>query len=393
VEEGPVELTDAGRVSVEAGDAKASWNKGEIIWDEAPVETAPSVVLNQVRERVAADDIQIAGPPDGVIPEGVMRGAAARSRGAAHRRPGKPAQEGRAAPLAQGDVQGGATVPAENDRPRRSRSSGARQRGQPQNGPQAAVLKPKPTSRTRTLNRWLLVLVPLLVIATVAWRLRRQSMQEYPLIAERGRTEGIPALDAGNFDKAYQILSAARTAVDKLGGDVEGADEIRKAADQAAIFIDLLSETPEDLLAEAGRSDPLSWATRFDTLYKGRAILIDSWITAEPDRGGTAGYDIQYRVLPPGEGSNFREGGVSRPPRIGLIDFTGFKLFELATPHIGQRKIFGARLSGFKYDEGRDGWVIRLEPQSGVFITHPEALEAIGWPRAPDVAAPAEDQR
>ena len=70
----------------------------------------------------------------------------------------------------------------------------------------------------RTLNRWLLVIVPFLVIATVAWRYRQQLRQGYPAIVEKGRTEGITALEEGDFDKANQLLSAARSAVDGLGG-------------------------------------------------------------------------------------------------------------------------------------------------------------------------------
>jgi len=255
------------------------------------------------------------------------------------------------------------------------------------------VLEPKPEARKQALHRWLLAVVPLLVIATVALRYRRHSMQEYPLIAEKGRTEGIAALDEGNFDKAFQLLSAAKKAVDELGGKVEGAETIRIAADEAAIFNNLLSQTPEDLLAEAGRTDPLSWATKFDTLYKGRTIFVDTWITAEPDPGGSGGYELLYTILPPGEASNFRAEGGSRPDRIGVIDLTGFQLFELERHHTGDRVTFGAHLASFQYDGNRNLWVIRLEPKSGVFITHTKALEAIGYQGAPEGVESAEGQR
>ncbi len=393
VEEGPIELTDAERVSVDVADGKARWSEAEIIWDEAPVETPSPVVPSPVRGRVPVDDVQIAGPPDGVIPERAVRGADAQNRGGSQRRPRKPAQEGRATPRVGGDVPEGATIPAENDRRRRSRSAATRQLDQSESAPEPAVLQPKLRSRTRTLNRWLFVLVPLLVIATVAWRLRRSQMQEYPLMADRGRKEGIPALEAGDFDKAFQLLADAEKAVNALGGDVEGADEVRQASKQAAIFNTLLSETLEELLDKAGQTDSDTWANKFDTLYKGKAIIVDSWIKAEPDPAGSGRYDILYRVVPPGEGSNFREGALSLPARIGVIDFTGFQLFELATPHVGERKIFGARLSGFKRDNDRDLWVIQLEPKSGVFITHTKALERIGWQDGSEIVAPKEDQQ
>jgi len=399
VEEGPVELTDQARVSVELDDGKSSRSDAEIIWDDAPVETPPRGRQNQVRGRSGPEDVQIAGPPDAALQDEAMRTARARGPGTSEPRSRKPVQEGRAAPRGGGSAQRGATVPTRGEGPTRTRQpkTVATRRGQAETEP--AVLEPKPEARKRALHRWLLVVVPLLVIATVAWRYRRHRMQEYPLTVERGRKEGIPALDEGNFDKAYQLLSAARKAVDELGGAVEGAEKIRIAADEAAIFNDLLSQTPEDLLAEAGRTDPLSWATKFDTLYKGRTIFVDTLITAEPDSGGSGGYDLQYRILPPGEASKFGAEGGSRPDRIGVIDLTGFQLFELARPHKGDRVTFGARLAGFQYDRDRDlkdglsWWVIRLEPKSGVFITHTKALEAIGYQGAPEVVESAEGQR
>src|SRR5262249_13389827 len=110
--------------------------------------------------------------------------------------------------------------------------------------------------RTRTSHRLIFLLVPLLVIAAVRLRHWNATKQEFPLVAERGRTEGIPALDEGKFDKAYQLLSAAKTAVDALGGAVEDAEAIRHAAAEAALFVNRCPRSVEDLLAEAGRTDP-----------------------------------------------------------------------------------------------------------------------------------------
>ena len=76
-------------------------------------------------------------------------------------------------------------------------------------------------SRKRLLHRALLVVVPLLILSTVSWRYRQNRRAEYPLIAELGKTEGIPALEAGEFDKALARLSAAKDAVEAPGGAVE----------------------------------------------------------------------------------------------------------------------------------------------------------------------------
>jgi hypothetical protein len=233
-----------------------------------------------------------------------------------------------------------------------------------------------------------------LVIATVAWRIRRSSRQEYPVIAERGKIEGIPALEAGEFDKAYQLLSAAKAAVDALGGAVDDAEKIRQAAAEAAIFVDRTGSL-EEMLDEAGRTSPDVWASRFDTLYKGRTILIESAVLEEPEAGGPSRYLLEYIILPTGAAENFGDVGVARPPRTGLIDLTGFELLELARPRKGDRVSFGARLASFQYDAANDVWLVGLEPKSGVFITHTKALEACGWPRQSDVedVAPAENRR
>jgi hypothetical protein len=245
--------------------------------------------------------------------------------------------------------------------------------------------------RKWTRHRLIFVLVPLLVVATVGWRYWNSRRQEFPLEAERGRTEGILALDEGNFDRAYQLLSAAKKAVDALGGGVEDADKIRQAADEAALFVDLCNRSLEDLFDEAKRTDSGTWATRFDTLYKGRSILIDSQIAAEPEPGGSSAYVLAYRVFPPGEASDFREPRATSKPYAD-IDLAGFELFELARPKVGHQVTFGAKLASLRYEGEGDRWVVGLDPKSGVFILHRGALEALGWPVPKVTDEPAEGQ-
>ena len=254
------------------------------------------------------------------------------------------------------------------------------------------VIEPRPKRRGPSINRLILIVVPILVILAIGWRLWLQRRQQFPLDAEKGRLEGIPALDEGNFDKAHQLLAKAKVAVDALGGAIEGAVEIRQAALEAAIFVDQTAKSLEEMLDDAGRTDPEVWASKFDTLYKGRTIVIDSWIAATPSKEGSGTYEIMYKVLPPGGASSFSEAGEARPPRIGLIDFTGFQLFEQLQPKIGAPVRFGARLATFEYDRDKDTWIIKLEPKSGVIIEHTRALESLGWPSTEHVDMPKEDQ-
>jgi hypothetical protein len=203
------------------------------------------------------------------------------------------------------------------------------------------------------------------IVALVLGLWQRFKQQEYPKIAERGRTEGLKALDAGEFDKARDLLNRARRAVDGMRGEFRGAEEIRQGAEEADLIADLVDEPLERLLDQAARVGPEEWALAFDRQYKGRGILLDVHIVG-PAAGG--GFELDYRVLARGPNG----------PRVARIDTAGFKLLELAHPKPGDGLIFGARLGSFRLDG--DAWRITLQPDSGVIMTHPRALEALGWP-------------
>jgi len=221
--------------------------------------------------------------------------------------------------------------------------------------------------------------VILIVVATVGYRAWRSRLQELPLIVEQGREEGLAALDRGEFDTAHQLLSKARRAVDSLGGAVEGAAEIRQGAAEAELYTTLEPELLERILVEAS-ADEETWKSRFDTFYKGRSLFFDCSIRSTPGSGDGPGYDLDYRILPNGEGAHANL-------RVGRIDLSGFKLIEHAKPKVGDQLQFGARLQSFSYDLDQQEWLARLEPDSGIFLTHIGALEALGKPAANDTVA------
>ena len=233
------------------------------------------------------------------------------------------------------------------------------------------------------------MLVPVVVIATAAWRYREHLRQGYPLIVEKGKNEGIPALEAGEFDKAHQLLSAARSAVDSLGGDIQDADEIRQAADEAAIYVNLLPQDLGELLSEAGRAESADeWESRFKRLYKGRSIIVSSMITAVPDGSDSSKYELTLRILPPGESAK-ADGS---PERRGELDLKGFKMLESSGLPKDSVVTFGAKLESFKYDKDSDTWFVRFVPDSGVFILHTKALDTLGW-RSDSIPAAAGRRR
>jgi hypothetical protein len=237
----------------------------------------------------------------------------------------------------------------------------------------------------RRRNPLIFLGVVLIVLGTIGIRAWRSSRQDLPQVVENAREQGLRALDDGRFDAAHQLLSAGKRAVDALGGAVEGADEVRQGADEAAIYTSLVSEPLESILAEAAAfQDPAEWPSRFAAAYQGRSVLIGADVSAVPDGDGRGRYEINYRI--------FQNGGDgSRPPgnRFGRIDLTGFKLFEQEKPKVGDHVRFGARLASFQLDVESNEWLVRLEPDSGVKMTHERALEAV---KVPTVVEPAEDQ-
>lgn len=362
-DEGPVDLTDPGRAALDIGGVDTGPAEAEIIWDDAPDGSAGAQPAGRghARQQPADAGAALGEESEAFWEEDLNRAAAAPTRQSTGRR--REASQPRRKTAAD-------DAPAQ--KPQR--------RAQTRKPPATAKIEVAFGRRRPSVLTLVLILVPLLVVTAFAWRYYRSLRQEYPLIAEKGRLEGIPALDEGDFDKAFQLLSAAKSAVESLGGAVEGADEIRTSADQAAIFVDRCPRLLEDMLDEASRTDKASWESKFETLYKGRAIVIDSIIKDEPTAGASSRYLLEYVILPPGGATNFTEGRDARPDTFGLIDLEGFRLFELAPPRKGEHVTFGARLASFEPDPSHDFWWVRLEPKSGVYITHTRALESIGFP-------------
>ena len=221
-------------------------------------------------------------------------------------------------------------------------------------------------------NALLAAAVLLLVVGAVAIRFRRDRLEKLPQIAEIGRTEGLKKLDAGDFFAAKKLLSDASDAVDGLGGRFEGADSIRQGALEAAIFTDRAPRGIAEIIEEAETSERKDWPSKFAALYKGRSVIIEAPISAVPDPNKPgSGYQVYYPIY-------FGEG--PKPFGKGRIDVSGLKLFELSQPKLDEQKLFGGRYASIEFDLPSNEWVVKLEPDSGVFITHTKALSKIDWP-------------
>jgi DNA-directed RNA polymerase subunit RPC12/RpoP len=381
INDGPVELTDPGRAALDAGGDEPNATDAEIIWDDEPADTTRQGDRGHVRKQPGNAGAEAGEESEDFWEDDLNRAATAPAGevAPARRKLREPAQTAGAHARATKQTQ-----PA----------PGSTRPGKPRRSPAVPTIEIPPTRKKPALLTLVLILVPVMVATAVAWRIRQNIRKEYPLIAERGRTEGIPALEAGDFDKAFQLLSAAKTAVDGLGGEVDGAEKIRTAAKEAEIFVNLCPRSLEEMLDEAGRAGSDTWPSKFNNLYKGRTILIDSVITEVPGSGSSSGYVVEYVIVPPGGTNNFADVRDAPPDRWGLIDFEGFKLFELSPPRKGDHVTFGARLASFNIDTTGTVtvWRIGLEADSGIFIVHTKALEAVGFPGAAKAELPPETQ-
>jgi hypothetical protein len=238
----------------------------------------------------------------------------------------------------------------------------------PQAAPSGKILLPPPRRSIRARlwgHRHLLALggVVLLVTATVAYRSYRSYRENLPRVAEAARERGLDAFGAGSFDVAKRELARAADALESLR-DTRNAPAVRQAAREAAIFADLATSSLEEIVesvatSASDRPDPI-------LQQKGRSFLIDT--TIESAATGDRAAVLTDRILVAG--------------KIGRIDLDGLQLLSGQALPAGQAVTFGARIDSIAL--GDDGqWHVRLLPDSGVFITSPEAwkaLETVGFP-------------
>ena len=214
----------------------------------------------------------------------------------------------------------------------------------------------------------------LLAITAITSRVYQQWLQGLPKVVEAGRTLGLDALDAGRFDEAKDLLAKAAYAARKLGGRVEGAEEVQQGADEAAIYADLLPETLETILDEVAGAPAEGRDALLARRYLGRSLILEGKVEADPS--DAQGRVLDFIVVP-------RAGG----QRLARISLTGLELAERAKKEPGQPILCGARLAGLERREGNE-WRFRLQPASGVLLVHTLALDALGFS---DAVAPLPD--
>ena len=317
MDEGPIELKDPAQGKVDIVEPDDLAVEAEIIWDdEVAGEASPAP------DGGARDNVDRAGPEKPAALPGQNINARSRPRRPSPR-PADPEVRASSAPAAS------TAKPSPRATPTTGRPEAARRR-------QATTLDPGPGLDSRWRKPW-----PGQAICAAANsprirppssprpRVRRPARTGHLRLDDLatapgepspggriGRTEGIPALEEGKFDNANQLLSAAREAVDALGGAVEDAEEIRHAADEATILVNLLTDSLESLLDEAARTSPRPGPTGLTPCTRDGRSIIDATITATPDTPGSNRYELDYLVLAAGEGAREPTLCPDRPDRF-----------------------------------------------------------------------------
>ena len=252
VEEGPVELKDDAQVTVDYAETDDLADDVEIVWDDEP---AGQRVEKSVEPEPRADR------PTGQAP-------------AIRTTPERPQTKPTAAPNQGGEP---TSTPSTETR------GPASKRGRP--------ARPAPRRPSRVAGRTdepaaappsSFSPSALMVVGTVAFRTWMNRRQDLPRVAEVGKTEGIPALEAG---EVRQGLSASLGGQGSGGLAGRGRRGRRGDPPRGGRGVDLRGSHPRHPREPArggGTDHPAGLGDAVRHLYKGRAVIIDARIIATP---------------------------------------------------------------------------------------------------------------
>jgi hypothetical protein len=170
---------------------------------------------------------------------------------------------------------------------------------------------------------------------------------------------GRSALAEGHFQSAVAEFNTA-SALGRRNPGVLAALENRQLThlqSQAALLADLLTESLQEILHRFDGLLEREGQAVFARHYRGKAIVF----YAEVRRDASAKYHLGYHLF---------DG--RQEARLEVGDLFLFQHLPLQDP---QLLLFGARLAEL-HRQGNTGWIVHLEPDSGVLLTDPGAVAA-----------------
>jgi hypothetical protein len=184
--------------------------------------------------------------------------------------------------------------------------------------------------------------------------------------------EGQRALAAGNFNLALGEFNAALDLRDRqpdLLASKQQRDLIQLQR-QSDLLARLHNQPLQELLKEALLTPRAEeWTLRFETVHKGRSVLLDDVVRRDAASGRLVLACYELRA---GDEKAF----------VYLDDL---KILQMMPLEPRRRLIFGGRLKSAAREE-RGAWVFHFEPESGVLLTDADAAAAC-WPTPLDAEA------
>jgi hypothetical protein len=247
----------------------------------------------------------------------------------------------------------------------------------------AKTVKPRtaPSSRSLTVRDLLLPLgasalaVTVLALAYSQWVVplvfpkRVEPSQGgdagVPTLKER-LARGHKLLTEGSFRLAMEEMNPAARPLDLSPLDGAERRRWRQVQRQAALFADLLPEPLEDIIRHGAGVKEQEWQADFRHRFLGKALVLDAEFRKPP--GGT--WEVLYPLF----------HGQDRA-RLIVADL---KILESVPSAEPLRLVVGVRLASVRLENPGPAWVVRFEPDSGVFVTDSTAAFRV----CPALAAP-----
>jgi hypothetical protein len=165
----------------------------------------------------------------------------------------------------------------------------------------------------------------------------------------------------GQFHEAVRELDEALALHQKYSDSLSAADRKRlvQMHREAHLFINLLSESLEDVLSQAAAEhDDAEWHAVFADRYQGRSVIFFAGIRRDSSNRWALDYDVFVR------------------DKHARIDWENLQLLRNLPFDQSQRLLLGVRLASVEPEAGGT-WVVRLQPDSGVLLTNADALANI----------------
>jgi len=191
------------------------------------------------------------------------------------------------------------------------------------------------------------------------------QLQEHIAEGQRALADGNFNLALGEFNKALDL----RERQSDLLSAKQQRDLIQLQR-QSDLLARLYNQPLQDLLKEALLTPRAEeWTLRFETVHKGRTILLDDVVQRDPASGRLVLACFELRA----------------GDEKAVVSVDDLKILQMMPLEPARRLIFGGRLKSAAREE-RGAWVLHFEPESGVLMTDADAAAAC-WPTPLDAEA------